>query len=204
MALLLACAFSFSNAFGDELITNGNFETGTLTGWTVEMQSGSLGEWLVYSGTTLPLSGSDFFHPPGELHGAVFDQNGPASSVMYQDVTIPKGNTSLKFIYYYQDYDAVHALDYTRKPCQQQFRVDIIDKEAHPFSIASEDVLMNVLELTSLSPTTLAPTLVTFNLKPFRGQTIRLRFSAVNYEGTFKVGVDDISILTNKNKHKKK
>lgn len=203
IGLLLALCLCFSSVKAAELIVNGNFETGDLSGWAVELQPESLGGWVVYSGTTLPYSGSDFFHPPGELHGAAFDQIGPASSVLYQDVAIPKGTATLTFTYYYQDYDTVHTLDYHHKS-SQQFRVDIVDIDAHPFSIASEDVLANVFELNSVVHSSQEPTIVTYDLKPFCGQTIRLRFAAVNHEGTFKVGVDDISISTCKSKSKKK
>lgn len=204
IALVVAMCLCFANVNAVELILNGNFETGTISGWTVEKQEGSSGEWLVYSGTALPISGSDFFHPPGEIHGAAFDQIGPSSSVMYQDVAIPKGGAALTFTYFYQDFDTVHSLDYQHRPSSSQFRVDLIDCDAHPFSIAYEDVLLNVLTLDSIYPSTLAPTVVTYDLKAYEGQTVRLRFAAVSHDGDFKVGVDDISVISHKKDKKKK
>lgn len=200
--LLCAMCLCLSNLRALELIINGNFETGDLSGWTVEKQSKSAGEWLVYSGYTLPISGSEFYHPPGELHGAAFDQNGPACSVMYQDVKIPKGKASLSFTYYYQDYNKVHALDYNHQPSKHQFRVDLLNPEIDPFSIDSDDILLNAFQLNSKAPPSLNPTTVTYDLTPFSGKKVRLRFAAVNHEGHFKVGVDDISIQVQK-KHKK-
>lgn len=204
LALVCTLVLSVSSLQGAELIMNGDFETGDFTGWTVEHQAGTSGEWLVYSGKTLPISGSDFFHPSGDLHGAAFDHTGPSCSVIYQDIVMPRDLATLTFTYYYQDHDTIHTLDYDHQASQQQFRVDILHPDSYPFSVNANDVLLNVFQLPSDSPQNCEPTTITQDLKAFSGQTIRLRFAAVNHAGHFKVGIDDVSIQTNKKLKAKK
>ena len=44
--------------------TNGDFETGTLSGWTVVDNADFPGSWFAYSGTSAPLSGRRVAAPP--------------------------------------------------------------------------------------------------------------------------------------------
>lgn len=185
--------------FGTNLIVNGDFETGNLSGWTRVTQSESEGHWIVYSGDTLPLSGNAFYPPPQGTYAAAFDQQGPSSSVLYQDVAIPVSAT-LQFTYYYENYAPVaipnpDTLDYSYPPANQQFRIDLMTPTSDPFSVAPSDVLENLVQLLPGDPDSLSPTTVTFDVSQFAGQTVRLRFAAVDNQNYLNVGVDAVSIL---------
>jgi hypothetical protein len=82
-------------------VTNGGFETGNFTGWTVVNQAGGSGNWFVYTGTTSPLSGFTIAAPPVGTHAAVSDQTSRGSHVLYQDVALEAGFThTLSFVLY--------------------------------------------------------------------------------------------------------
>ena len=76
-------------------ITNGDFETGDFTGWTITTSS-SNGNWLIDTpGTTTPLSGNPTSGAGGQPNGnwyAVADQNGPGVQVLAQTFTLPAQN----------------------------------------------------------------------------------------------------------------
>jgi hypothetical protein len=193
--------FSVSTANTTELIVNGGFETGDLSGWTVDNQ-GTFGHWLVYSGTTLPLSSNIFYPPPQGTYAAAFDQSSPSSSVMYQDVILPQGETAtLVFIYYYHNYAGIaiptpDTLDPVSPPSNQQFRIDLMKPSADPFSVDPTDILQNFVQLSPGDASTLMPMTVSSDISTFSGQTVRLRFAAVDNEFYLNVGIDAVSIQT--------
>ena len=78
----------------------------------------------------------------------------------------------------------------------QQYRVDILKPTSDPFSVASADVLARIFRTEEGDPNTLAPTRMTFDLTPYAGQTVRLRFAEVDNQGCFLASVDDIDIRT--------
>src|SRR5262249_24276617 len=89
----IAAASIARPTFATELIVNGGFETGDLTGWAATVQPGSSGNLFVSSGTLSPLSS----HPtPGPAKGsfyAVSDQPGPGSYPLMRGFTIDAGVT---------------------------------------------------------------------------------------------------------------
>ena len=89
-----------------------------------------------------------------------------------------------------------NTLDYTGIP-NKQYRVDILKRSADPFSVAPADVLATVFRTDLGDPRNLAPTRMTFDLSPYAGQTVRLRFARVsNVTGCFLASVDDIDVQT--------
>ena len=95
-ATVAACALAGSAA-ASEFITNGNFETGDLTGWT-EVDAGS-GSWFVIgNGGNTPLTGT----PTPTLAGggdftATTDQGGPGSHDLSQTLLLAAGNYVFSF-----------------------------------------------------------------------------------------------------------
>ncbi|HVN51286.1 MAG TPA: hypothetical protein VMT43_07630 [Acidimicrobiales bacterium] len=200
-------------------ITNGGFETGDFTGWTVDEQSQSGGTWSVYTGTSTPDSQHDIDAPPCDTHAAIFDQEEPSSAVLYQDLTLAAGDThTLSFTHYYRNYATTNppelksafstpqvddtlwaspaTLDYSIDGDNQQYRVDIMKPTADPMSVDPADILKSVFQTEPGDPADLAPTPVTVDLSAFAGQTVRLRFAAVDNSYYLNVGVDCVQLVS--------
>lgn len=88
LATLLLAAQSFAAS-----TTNGGFETGDFTGWTVgnPCPTDPNGNWFVYSGTTSPFSTHVVPAPPAGTFAATTDQGGPGTQLLYQDVLLEPG-----------------------------------------------------------------------------------------------------------------
>jgi hypothetical protein len=190
--------FAFVSSAGAASITNGGFETGDFTGWTVVNQAGGSGNWAVYMGTTAP-NGATIAAPPEGTHAATSYQSGPGSHVLYQDVTLePNAKHTLTFTLYYTTLAAFatpSTLDYTTIP-NQQYRVDVIKPSAPVTSVAAVDVLANLFQTKTGDPSTLAPTVMSFDLSQFAGQTVRLRFAEVDNSGNFYGSVDAVRVTS--------
>src|SRR5512133_1941370 len=127
-------AFVLATGAAAATVTNGNFETGDFTGWTVWNADSGFGNWYVYSGTVSPESGSPILAPPEGTFGAVTDQVGAGTHILYQDVALEPSEThTLSFTLYYENQAGVFfspdTLDYAGEP-NQQYRIDIMDPAA--------------------------------------------------------------------------
>jgi hypothetical protein len=87
----LCLAFTAS---ADQLISNGGFESGDLTGWTTASSAGSGGAWSIDSTTITPSTGNPTVGPNSGSYYAVTDGFGPGTNVLYQSFTDPLGTTS--------------------------------------------------------------------------------------------------------------
>lgn len=178
-------------------LIDGSFETGDFTGWTT-VNAGN-GAWFVYSGTTAPLSGFTIAAPPDGNYAATTDQGGPGSHILYQDVTFAPNHThTLSFILYYQNDFGVFITPDTLDPFaqpNQQYRVDITDPNA-PVDSVTTGVLAQLFRTEVGDPPTLAPTPFSFDLTPFAGQTVRIRFAEVDNQSFFQASVDKVELLS--------
>jgi len=186
-------------------VVNGDFETGTLAGFTVVNQPGGNGSYFAYSSANQPPTGCAENDPPAAppqgTFAATSSQDGVGSHVLYQDITLePNATHELSFTLYYKNSTGVFhtpsTLDYTPGSQNQQYRVDILEPSADPFSVAPADVLAPIFRTDPGEPSTLDPTPLTFNLSPYAGQTVRLRFAEVDNQGCFSGSVDDIDVRT--------
>jgi hypothetical protein len=199
-------------------VTNGGFETGDLTGWTATQQTDSAGTWTVTTGTSSPISQKTIPAAPCDTHQSVYDESEVSSAVMSQDLTVPAGDTStLTFTHWYVNYASTgevagpsvahpavatpiwgspDTLDYTFDGTNQQYRVDIMKTSADPFSVAAADILKTVFQTEPGDPGSLDPTGVSVDLSAFAGQTVRLRFAAVDNEDYLNVGVDCVALTS--------
>ncbi len=201
-----------------ENVVNGNFESGTLSGWSV-YQANPFGDWFAYKGTETPIGvnrkkqgeGRDVQPPPLGTYAAVTDEVEPDTLILYQDVTLPPGsNYQLSLIAYYDSYKpiAIPTLDTLavgeealRLPNgqfqkNQQFRIDVMRPEAPLESLESGDVLRTVFATKLGDRPTMAPTKFSVNLSAFAGQTVRLRIANTVTEEVFNAGVDEVSIAS--------
>ncbi len=198
-------------------VTNGSFETGDFTGWTVTPQTESAGTWTVATGTSSPLSEHPTPAASCDSHQAVYDQTEESSAVLIQDLTLEAGEThTLSFTHWYVNYDssgpaseglhpAVDAtpiwgspdsLDFNFDGTNQQYRVDILKAGADPFSVAPADVLKTIFQTQPGDPGSLDPTPVTVDLSAFAGQSVQLRFAAVDNDDYLNVGVDCVALTS--------
>src|SRR5207248_5281913 len=107
--------------------------------------------------------------------------------VLYHDVALEPGvKHRLDFTVYYTNrapgFSAPATLDYTVVP-NQQYRIDVMKPSAPVQSVVATDVLANVFQTNTGDALTLAPTQKSFDLSPFAGQTVRIRFAEVDNQG---------------------
>jgi len=201
LALVAATAalFAVPGLARAAIVTNGDFETGNLSGW--QSSNAGNGSWFAYTGTTTPLSVFTFPAPPQGNFGALSDETGEGTHLLYQDVTLPPGGTTnqLSLFVYYDSRDPIvspDTLDYTGAP-NQQYRIDVMKPSAPTDSVAPGDVLLTVFRTLSGDPQTLSPTTKTADLSAYAGQTVRLRLAEVDNQFYFNAAADAVSVKSN-------
>jgi hypothetical protein len=204
LALAIAgLALAVPGAAHAAIVSNGDFETGNLSGWQTQ-DSGSISpqnKWYSYSGTTSPLNLFTVHAPPQGSFAAITDQGGPGAHFLYQDLALPVGGTQLQLsMLVYYDSDALlsspNSLDSTT-PNNQQYRVDLIRPSAPLDTVSSGDILTPVFRTQNGDPATLDPVPVTVDLAPLAGQTVRLRLAEVDNQSFFNASADAIAVNTN-------
>lgn len=185
-------------------VANGDFETGTFSGWQLlNPDGGSEDNWYVYSGTNPPgpTEIDAVAPPPGGNFAAVTSQGGPGAHFLYQDVTLePFYSHQLSLIAYYRSDGTLltpgsGTLD-PSVPENQQYRIDVMNPTAPIESVNPADILATLLATKTGDAQELAPTILTADLTPFAGQTVRLRFVEVDNQGYFAASTDNVSILS--------
>lgn len=197
---MLSVGFAVAaNAGPIQLITNGDFETGTLAGWTVNttgVQDNNF--YVIANGGTVPFSGqpTDVLATGGNFV-AVSDQTGPGGEELRQGFTVPIDTTSL--ILNFDWFNNTHityngsAIDGS----QQAGRVDILFAGASAFDIGAgvvSNLLLNAGSVTNLG-TAIPWTHETFNLTGLAPGSYELRFG--NGQCCFfqEMGVDNVSLV---------
>jgi hypothetical protein len=178
-----------------ELIGNGSLETGDFPPWTFDSQGS--GFWFVTDQSSGPISGLPLQPPSDGSWQAVVDQGGPGRHILYQEFTIPAGNTAeLNLVYWYNNYAAFFNLGHLgfEGDPNQHMRIDIMDPNA-PIDDTGPGVLENLFLTNPGDPTDLFPTPLNADLSAYQGQTIRLRIAEVDNQNFFTVGIDAVSVL---------
>lgn len=199
LALFAAAALLAPSGANATTVVNGDFETGNLSGWQLQNSNASGDSWFAYSGTTSPLTLQTIAAPPQGSFAAVTDQGGPGTHILYQDVALEPGNAhklSL-FVYYRSSATPVtpspDSLN-SATPNNQQYRVEVLKPSAAVDTVNPADILATVFRTKTGVPSTMAPTLMTADLTPFAGQTVRLRLSEVDNQSIFQASADAVSI----------
>lgn len=177
-------ALSIAQAAPVEYITNGNFETGDFTGWTI-INSGS-GAWNINNGTFVPVGPGLALSPISGSYDIVSDQGGPGLHIATQPISLPTAITSATLNW--ADRIRNHAGVYSEP--NQEWRVQI------------EDILGNLLyEVFSTSPgdplMQVGPNNRSFDLtalmQSFEGQQIVISFEEQDNLSYFNATLDDVS-----------
>lgn len=201
-ALFVALSASLwpSEAQAQCTFVNGTFEDGTTTGWTIYSRPspGLTASFYNYTGTSSPLSAHTISAPAQGTRAVVSDQNGPGTQAFYQDVVVPSGPfATLSFYLAYNNtwgsFVNLNTLDYN---ANQQLRFDLMKTTAGLESIASTDVMAFLLRPQQGDPLILSPTIFTFDLSGFGGQTVRFRFAQAIGLFYFPAAIDNVCLST--------
>ena len=181
-------------------VPNGGFETGDFTHWNGANQISGSGDWFVYEGTESPLSGFRIAAPPQGNFAATTDQENPGSHILYRNIKLESGmRHELSFYLYYRnragEFFARDTLDFRVEP-NQQYRVDLLRPKADPFTVDPEVIRARLFRTGVGDPNRKQPTLMTFNLTRFAGDTVRLRFAEVDNQGFFQASVDRVRVTS--------
>lgn len=177
-----------------------DFESGTLANWQID-QTGA-GSWFSYTNGKTPPDPSrsdpnfpfEVPDPPQGKFAAVTDENGPGRRILYRDITLD-GRYLLRLTVFYVNVGTFSAATISSRNTisdEPQYRIDLVSASAPVDSVAKEHVLANIFQAHPGDPPRLPPTEVTFDLSPWAGQTIRLRFAAADNQGPLHAGVDNI------------
>jgi hypothetical protein len=165
-----------------ELIVNGNFESGNLSGWS---RVNVNGDTFINNGTFDPNSPDGPLPPLAGNFSTITDQTGPGSHVIYQDITIPAGTISA--ILSWSDRLRNFAGTFANTAPLQRFKVEIRATNNTPlaliFSTEPGDApFSNVAKRRA-------------DITSFRGQRVRVTFTADQNLAPFNVHLDNISVL---------
>ena len=199
------------NGAGAATVVNGDFESGTLSGWQVQRAT-QAGDWFAYQGTAAPIGSKrptpadPVQAPPQGRYAATSDEANPDTLILYQDISLEAGRShQLSLLAYYNSYKPIAvptpdtlSVDEEALGGQknQQFRIDVIKPDAPLESVDPADILRTLFVTGPGAPRTMAPIRLTANLSAFAGQTVRLRIANAVHEEVFNAGVDAVSIAT--------
>lgn len=200
VAMLLSVA---ATAAPSQLITNGDFETGTFAGWTATARAGSSGNLVVDAvGSTTPISGqTTAANAQGGRFYALTDQSGPGAYSLTQSFTVAPGASSvwLSFQMFVNNYAGAmtigtQGIDQTGGP-NQHVRVDLLSAGAGAFDLGAA-VLRNFYLGADLGANPHGYTNYNFDLTSLvgGGGSFVLRFAEVDNQLFLNMGVDNVSI----------
>ena len=189
-----------------ELITNGGFETGDFTGWTLNTESGSQGQGSFYNqtaATALPVEPNQTVGPASGSRYAIASEGGATADALSQTFTVPgpSGKVTLSYDMFVNSFASsvigAQGLDFKGAP-NQQARVDLLTSTALPLSTAPLDLLQTFYDGVD-SAATANPhpyTHYTFDITSLVGQggTYTLRFAQVDNQNVLALGVDNVSV----------
>lgn len=191
-ALSLGCGDSSGPVL--QLVTNGGFETGDFTGWTVD--NAGVGDFFVLSDSTGHGLADTILGPPESTYAAVTIQSGPGSHILYQDLALPTHSKirlqATVYICSLASFADNGNLDHSGL-ANQQFRVDIVDPAANVRDVGA-GVLLAVWRTMPGDPRESGYVLLDVDLTAFAGQTVRLRFAEVDNQVQLHAAVDAVSV----------
>jgi len=199
-ATLLAALAVFTHSASANL-TNGNFETGDLTGWNVAT-NGSANSIQVTSGETTTDAGTI----PASLSGDFFvftSQGGAGSSFLTQTFTVQPGQNRIFFdiaiLNAAADFFVPDPISFDfAGPPNQQARFDILVPGASFDTENPADIIVTGFQTEPGDPLTLPWTSfdidVTAELAPYVGQDVIFRFVQVDNQFFFNLAIDNVNV----------
>jgi hypothetical protein len=186
-----------------ELLTNGDFEAGAFTGWTVFDQVGGAGSFYISTpGAVTPISALPTVGGPSNgAFYAVSDTGGPGAHALIQTFTVPAspGSVTLTFDMFVNNSGGAPVvdpagLDYTATT-NQHARVDILTAAAPPLDTGA-GVIANLYIGADAGPAPDPFSSYLIDITPYvgAGGTFQLRFAEVDNQGVLNQGVDNVSV----------
>ena len=186
-----------SGVTGVELIQNGDFETGDLNNWGVQVTGGHL--IYVDGDATNDCSGYTTAGPKSGNWYAAFGQDDSGESALYQVFTVPDtfNTVTLRFDMFANTYTAVNITGTFDGVGAQFLRVDILLDTAGTWSLEESDIVLNVFEgaddqVSNPNDYTSYEEDLTSLLTA--GGSYILRFAAGIHGNYMDVGIDNVSI----------
>ncbi len=184
------------------LLTNGNFETGNYTGWSVNTQSGSNGSLQVVAnnGGNSPISGFAYAsNANGGNWFSITDQSGPGSYSLTQSFTLATASTvTISFDLFANNQSGVdinNGRDYTAGG-DQNAEVDLLLGGANAFTNASADIVSTLYGPGSNTVGNPSPWSSFSSTLALAAGTYQLRFAETDNQSFFQEGVDNVSVTT--------
>jgi hypothetical protein len=193
---LHAITFYYDRA---NLLANGGFETGDLTGWTMVDAPLSAG---IFEVVDMASVGVTLAGPSEGTYYAVTDQGDPSTTALLQGFTVPVGDDDVRLSFDMFVFDENNGpidagvLDHTGET-NQHARVDILTAMAGTFDTGGGVVRNLYLDVDGTTP--ILPYIsYSFDLSGdvAVGQTYWLRFAFSVTEAPIYMGIDDVSITS--------
>jgi hypothetical protein len=198
---LLAALFGTASA-GAATVVNGGFETGNLENWAL-FQSNKQVTWEVAEeeGRVPPFSGTYY---------AFSNPETPGTAILYQDIALePNSSHQLQLAFEYGSQAPISVpspdslVAEELGPANQQVRIDVMKLTAPITSLAPSDILATVFassEGENLagegSEPHFGPRLLTADLSPFAGQTVRLRIAVAVNQHPLAASIDAVAVTS--------
>jgi hypothetical protein len=190
LACLAIFLFAFASARADNLIVNGGFEDGNLTGWTTS--STGDGSFTANSGTTTPLTYSNTVGAHSGTYYAVSDDyDGSQTQFLTQTFTTPSSIQSavLSFAMFVDD---IYGADYGSSGPGGE--VSLLNALGAPIAVLYGPVDTFENPVGTPNPYVLYSDNIASLLSA--DTTYQLQFSSTDTTGLINVGVDDVSLIT--------
>lgn len=181
------CLFFFP-VFTQELVTNGDFETGDLTGWTVTTNPNTTQFLIVNDGTYISPTGCfNFLNPSGSHppidgnYSVLFDMSDAGTNQVTTTVSIPQEIINLIFSF---------EIEYAREGTSV-IVVEILESN-------SSTIIGTVYSAGDNTTSVQSPTCITLNLtnllSSYTGQNIDIRFRLQFEEDCIPAQIDNVSL----------
>ena len=197
IVVLIFLSHLAQNISAVELITNGGFETGNFTGWTIVNSSGGWRNWTVSASGAGGDDGTGYTPVPTTTvvqQGTRSAWNGVAGSnnspyLLYQDITIPAAHSAQ--MTWNSRFQMNHTQFCSTACGTATYAVEVLT--------TSNVLLQTLFTMTAATNTNVNTGYVnrSANLSAYHGQTIRIRFRAVTtvtFAGPGQLEIDAVSV----------
>lgn len=195
--IAIALAGLTAAAVAAATVTNGDFETGTFSGWTAT-DDGGYGSWGVSASGTAQCGLTT--NVPDGSDAALWDMSDPSWGILTHDLSVP-ANGVVSVNYAYDNFAGIWTQDGTDPysttlgPQDEWLRIDVIKSTAARNTLDPSDILATIFDSQTGSPALNQGWVTgTASLAAYAGQTVTFRAVAVNDQSCLPVWIDDLTL----------